>query len=73
MIDVTVTPSLFEEFYAAIAGHGPEGGAGTIVTLIRTDGQLLVRYPAIAWHPAGRRPNDPLHAGGRGPSGWRHV
>ncbi len=48
VIDVSVSPSSFEDFYAALAGQGERDGS--VVTLVREDGLLLVRYPPL---PAG--------------------
>ena len=50
VIDVSVSPSLFEEFYAALADEGSHNKDESVVTLARGDGQLLVRYPPF---PAG--------------------
>ena len=47
LIDVAVSPSIFEEFYAVLAGEGSGHPDGTVVTLARDDGQLLVRFPPL--------------------------
>ncbi len=54
VIDVAVSPSLFQEFYAVLAGEGTKDTTGDVVSLIRSDGQTLVRYPPL--------PGTGLHA-----------
>jgi two-component system NtrC family sensor kinase len=52
VIDVSVPPSSFEDFYAALAGQ--DENDGSVVTLVREDGRVLVRYPKVsAGNPAG--------------------
>ncbi len=45
VIDVAVSPAFFEEFYAVLIGEGQDGVEGKVITLLRDDGQILVRYP----------------------------
>ena len=47
VIDVSVPPSLFEDFYAALGGDGADSRDGSVITMARGDGQLLVRYPPL--------------------------
>ena len=54
VIDVAVPPSVFEEFYAVLAGEGAMTTPGNVVSLIRSDGLALVRYPPL--------PDDGVHA-----------
>ncbi len=51
VIDVAVSPSSFEEFYAVLVGEGEDGDKGKVVTLVRDDGEILVRYPPILAAP----------------------
>ena len=45
VIDVSVSPASFEDFYAALADQSDKDGS--VVTLVREDGRLLVRYPPL--------------------------
>ncbi len=45
VIDVSVSPSSFEEFYQALSGEEGSGGDAKLLALVRDDGQILVRYP----------------------------
>ena len=47
LIDVGVAPSLFDEYYAALAGEGRTEADGNVVSLVRSDGRYLVRYPPL--------------------------
>jgi two-component system NtrC family sensor kinase len=47
VIDVAVLPGFFQDFYKVLVDEGGGGAAGEVVTLIRADGQILVRYPPI--------------------------
>ena len=47
VIDVAVSPVFFQDFYAAVVGEGEDGVEGKLMSLVRSDGQLLVRYPAL--------------------------
>ncbi len=47
VITVAVSPALFEEFYAVLAGEGTKDTTGNVVSLVRSDGQALVRYPPL--------------------------
>ena len=45
VIDVAVAPGFFQDFYSVLVGEGLDGVEGKVITLIREDGQILVRYP----------------------------
>jgi two-component system NtrC family sensor kinase len=47
VIDVAVQPSFFEEFYHALINEAQGAATGRVLTLVRADGQLLVRYPPL--------------------------
>ena len=51
VIAVAVAPSFFEEFYRILLGEGRESAAGRVATLVRDDGQILVRFPSIKEPP----------------------
>jgi len=55
IINATVNPDYFARFYQRFLGQ-----AGETVSLIRSDGQVLLRYPA---HPDGRAVTVPRHHG----------
>ena len=57
VIDVAVSPAFFRDFYEAIIREGADSPTGKVLTLIRADGQILVRYPPFAG-PAPRAPAD---------------
>ena len=46
-IDIAISPEFFMRFYSTLIKETREGPDGRVVTMIRDDGQLLVRYPAI--------------------------
>ena len=58
VIDVAVSPAFFQDFYAVLIGEGEDGPEGKVLTLIRSDGELLVRYPPLPGLPS--RPYQPL-------------
>ena len=51
IIDVAILPAFFRDFYAVLLGEGRDGAAGRVVTLLRDDGQILVRYPPFPGPP----------------------
>jgi two-component system NtrC family sensor kinase len=51
VIDVAVLPGFFEDFYRVLVGEGGEGPQGKVITLVRDDGQVLVRYPPFDGPP----------------------
>jgi two-component system NtrC family sensor kinase len=57
VIDVAVLPSSFEDFYHALVGEGG-GAAGRFITLVRADGQILVRYPPVVGAPPAAPPGS---------------
>jgi two-component system NtrC family sensor kinase len=66
VIDVAVSPAFFVEIYSALMGEGVGGIDGKVVTLVRDDGRILVRYPPFKnWQPDGTAPAgflDAIHA-----------
>ena len=51
VIDVAVLPSFFRDFYQVLVGEGSGGASGKVITLVRDDGQILVRYPPFEGLP----------------------
>ena len=51
VIDVAIAPNFFQDFYSVLVGEGQNGPAGKVITLLRNDGQLLVRYPPLGGPP----------------------
>jgi two-component system NtrC family sensor kinase len=62
VIDVAVSPSYFEDFYGALVGESQDGTAGKVLTLVRDDGQILVRYPPIPGEPPQIKVGTPFFA-----------
>jgi two-component system NtrC family sensor kinase len=50
VIDVAVSPTFFQDFYRALIGEDRDT-SGMVLTLVRADGQILVRYPPFAGPP----------------------
>jgi two-component system NtrC family sensor kinase len=61
VIDIAVLPAVFDDFYGALVGNAGSG-AGRVVTLIRDDGSILVRYPALPGPPRRAGPTSAFHA-----------
>jgi two-component system NtrC family sensor kinase len=51
VIEVAVAPTYFVDFYRALVDEGMGGSNGKIVTLLRDNGQILVRYPFLKETP----------------------
>jgi signal transduction histidine kinase len=51
VIDVAVSPSFFQDFYKVLVDEAPGGAEGNVITLVRDDGQVLVRYPPFPGPP----------------------
>ena len=51
VIDIAVAPDLFTRFYETLVSEVGEAADGRVVTMIRDDGQILVRYPALPGPP----------------------
>jgi two-component system NtrC family sensor kinase len=51
-------PSFFEDFYQALVNEDTSGSSGKVVTLVRADGRILVRYPPLGGVPSA--PATPL-------------
>ena len=47
LIDIAIIPTFFEEFYRTLVEEGVGSTSGKVVTLVREDGRILARYPAI--------------------------
>jgi two-component system NtrC family sensor kinase len=63
VVAATVSPSYFQDFYRAIFKYPDNSSAG----VVRTDGALLVRFPALASLPPALPPSNPmLVAAGQG-------
>jgi two-component system NtrC family sensor kinase len=45
VIDIVVSPTFFADFYQVLIGEGVGGVNGKILTLVRDNGRILVRYP----------------------------
>ncbi|HEX4768236.1 MAG TPA: ATP-binding protein [Lichenihabitans sp.] len=58
VINVAISPSLFTDFYATLIKDDARRQSGRVLTMVRFDGQVLVRYPpAEDAPPAVVRPN----------------
>ncbi len=62
VVDIAVAPAFFARFYETLIGEEDRGQAEEVVTLVRDDGQLLVRYPPIAGIPPVAPPTAPFFA-----------
>jgi two-component system NtrC family sensor kinase len=51
VIDIAISPEFFRQFYETLVSEFSKGADGRVVTMIRADGQLLVRYPAFPGNP----------------------
>ena len=51
VIDIAVAPDFFTRFYATLVSEVGEAPTGRVVTMLRDDGQILVRYPALPGPP----------------------
>lgn len=61
VIDISVAPEFFGHFYETMLGEDAAERAGTVIALVRDDGQLLARYPPLS--DAARRlpPESPFY------------
>ena len=62
VINVALSPGFFEDFYRMLVGEGGTGSEGKVLTLIREDGQMLVRYPPAGGLPLVAPANAPFYA-----------
>jgi two-component system NtrC family sensor kinase len=70
VIYVAVSPAYFLDIYAALIGEGVGGITGKIVTLVRDNGRILVRYPPFKNpQPSGAAPLAFLNAIHASPDG----
>ncbi len=60
LVDVAVSPAFFQDFYRLVIGEAPEDAAGNVLTLMRDDGQVLVRYPPLPGPPPRAEPRSPF-------------
>ena len=51
VVDIAVAPDFFTRFYATLVSEVGEDPTGRVVTMIRDDGQILVRYPPFPGPP----------------------
>jgi two-component system NtrC family sensor kinase len=51
VIDVAASPAFFLDFYQTLIAEGTDGIAGKVITLIRDDGQIILRYPPFNGAP----------------------
>ena len=70
VIDIAVSPTYFEDFYGLLINEEGVYYKGKVLTLIRDDGQFLLRYPPIhGAFPRVTAPNAFLTAIARNPDG----
>ncbi len=70
VIDIAVSPDYFEEFYGLLINEEGVYYKGKVLTLVRDDGQVLLRYPPILGPlPRVTAPNAFLTAIARTPDG----
>ncbi len=62
VIDVAVAPAYFQDFYKILVEEGGDGPDGKVMTLVRDDGQILVRYPPVTGPPPKAAPDSPFFA-----------
>ncbi|WP_158812756.1 hybrid sensor histidine kinase/response regulator [Methylocapsa sp. S129] len=62
VVDIAISPSFFMRFYDTLVREVGEGLDGRVVTMIRDDGQILVRYPAFEGNPAPISSSNPFFA-----------
>ena len=60
VIDIATAPDLFSRFYETLVSEVGETPDGRVVTMIRDDGQILVRYPAFPGPPPKVSPSNPF-------------
>lgn len=51
VIAVAIAPAFFEEFYRVLIGQDLDAAEDKVATLVREDGQILVRYPPVSGPP----------------------
>jgi two-component system, NtrC family, sensor kinase len=62
VVDIAVSPNFFMQFYDTLVRESGEGLDGRVVTMIRDDGQILVRYPGFTGSAALIPPANPFFA-----------
>jgi signal transduction histidine kinase/ActR/RegA family two-component response regulator len=61
VIDISVSPEFFGHFYETMLGEDAAEQAGTVIALVRDDGQLLARYPAMTDDMRRLPPQSPFY------------
>jgi two-component system, NtrC family, sensor kinase len=62
VVDIAISPQFFMQFYDTLVREAGEGPDGSVVTMIRDDGQILVRYPGFEGAPVQIAPDNPFFA-----------
>jgi len=62
VIDTAVSPDFFRDFYQALVNEGVGADRREIVSLVRSDGQILARYPPLTGPPVQLRGDNPFFA-----------
>ncbi len=73
VIDIAVSPSLFQTFWQALVGEEGGDDAGRVVTLVKADGQILARYPPFEGLPPKVVAPSPFFEALRAQSAERHL
>ena len=60
VIDIAISPDVFMQFYRTLVSEAGASLDGRVVTMIRDDGQILVRYPGFDGPPALVPPESPF-------------
>jgi two-component system NtrC family sensor kinase len=74
VLGLAESPSFFEDFYQTLVDEGVGSATGKVVTLVRADGRILVRYPPLTGiPPATAPPAGFLAATGASPMGGLYT
>ena len=60
VIDIAVSPEFFMRFYATLVSEAGASLDGRVVTIIREDGQILVRFPGLGRRSVMVPPTNPF-------------
>ena len=60
VIDIAISPDVFMQFYRTLVSEAGASLDSRVVTMIRDDGQILVRYPGFDGPPALVPPESPF-------------
>ena len=66
VVDIAVSPDFFMRFYDTLINEVGESRDGRIITMIRDDGQILVRYPGVEGSQVRVPSSNPFFAAIRG-------